>query len=123
MKIRESKIWLWFIIAGAIIVIILGLHMLIMHCDSLVSKITGSAPGEVLSSQSVAQRSKSIAHVVLYILLLALALFHGLYGFRSLVQELSIPNSLRGFVDAFSLVSGIGLFLFGATAVIIGFLK
>lgn len=123
MKVKESRLWILFIIAGAIIVALLGIHMLIMHCDSLVARITGSGPSDVLNSSSVAQRSKSLVHTVIYILLLLLALFHGFYGLRSMVQELPVPDKFRGYVDAFSVSAGFVLFIFGTTAILIGFTK
>lgn len=122
MRVKESKLWLLFLIAGAIIIVLLGIHMIIMHCDHLVATIIGSTHKPVLSYESVAQRSKSIIHVIIYLLLLALALFHGFYGFRSIVQELPIPASFRGYVDALSIAAGIVLFVFGAIAIVKGFI-
>jgi succinate dehydrogenase hydrophobic anchor subunit len=123
MKVKESKLWILFIVAGALIVALLGIHMIIMHCDSLVASVTGGVPHDVLGSESVAQRSKSAVHMVIYIALLLLALFHGFYGLRSMVQELPVPDKLRGYVDAFSVSAGFVLFIWGTTAVLIGFLK
>ncbi len=34
---RESTLWFWHIIAGAVILVLLGLHMAIMHLDDILA--------------------------------------------------------------------------------------
>lgn len=118
---KESNLWFLFIAAGAIILVLLGIHMAIMHMESLLAFI-GIGYKHVLSSESVGMRSKMLHHVILYMLLLATALFHGLYGFRSIVYELPINVFLKRFTDIVVTLAGFLFFFWGAAAIIIGYL-
>jgi len=44
--------------------------------------------------------------------------FHGLYGFRTILFELSLSRGARKFVNVLFWLFGIGMFVFGAWAAI-----
>jgi succinate dehydrogenase hydrophobic anchor subunit len=121
---KESTLWFLFILAGALIVVLVGIHMVTMHLDKVTAAI-GLTPKDnpVLSHESVLTRSRSIFHVIVYMLLLATALFHGLYGFRSIVYELPINALLRKATDIVVTVAGVLFFICGATAIILGYIS
>lgn len=119
---KESTKWFLFIIAGALIVFLLGIHIVIMHFDDLLYSL-GVGDKDVLSYESVAHRSKIFAHVVIYILLLGAALYHGLYGFRSLLFELPLGKSLHNALSIIITIAGVLLFIYGAHAIIIGYIS
>jgi len=117
---KESTLWFLFIISGALMVLLLALHMGIMHMDSLLSYFN-MGYRNVLSSDSVAERSRDIFHVIVYMLLLATALFHGLYGLRSMIFELPLREIFKKMTDVAVLLAGVLFFFWGAAAIIIGY--
>jgi len=117
---RESTLWVLHIFAGAIILVLLGLHMFIMHLDEVLG-VLGIGYSEPIASESVFARSEQAFFMVTYILLLGAALYHGLYGFRNMLFELTLPKAAETFINwSFTLV-GLGLFAFGTYAAIFVF--
>jgi succinate dehydrogenase hydrophobic anchor subunit len=48
--------------------------------------------------------------------MLAAALYHGFYGFRTILFELGLRKATQRFITVFFWIVGIGLFVFGAYA-------
>ena len=88
---RESKLWFWHILSAVVILVLLGVHMGIMHLGAILSTI-GIGSGDPLQSAEVFHRSQQLIYMITYILLLGAALFHGLYGLRSMLFELSLSE-------------------------------
>lgn len=65
---------------------------------------------EARNFETMIERGKSVAQLVLYILLLAAALYHGLYGLRGIIRELPMSPAIGKIVDMS--VIGLGLFIF-----------
>jgi succinate dehydrogenase / fumarate reductase membrane anchor subunit len=118
---RDQKLWTWHIAAGAVILVLLGMHMTVMHLDRLVH-FAGLNPagGHPVDWANVVERGKSAAFMVTYVLLLGAALFHGLYGLRNILLELNPPGILKKVIGAILLVAGLGLFAFGTWAAVAG---
>jgi succinate dehydrogenase hydrophobic anchor subunit len=114
---RESKLWSWHILTGVIILVLLGLHMGIMHLSAIWGAL-GIGSGEPTKSDEVFHRSQQLFFMITYILLLGAALFHGLYGLRSMLFELSLSKSLEKVIGAFCAVVGFALFIYGSYAAI-----
>jgi succinate dehydrogenase hydrophobic anchor subunit len=110
----DRKLWTWHILAGVVILVLLGLHMIIMHLDDLIG-IFKSESGTV-SYDSVVLRGKTLFFTVSYILLLGAALFHGFYGLRNILFELSPSRGLKTAINAVLVLGGLGLFVFGTWA-------
>ena len=116
---RESTLWLFHLLAGAVLLTVLGVHYGVMH----LSNLFGIDHAMVLSFGSVAGRSGQPFYLVVYLVLLPAALYHGFYGLRSLIFELSfIGPVLRRWISRILVLSGFGFFIFGAYAIITGFL-
>ena len=49
---RETGYWLWFIISGFIVFVLLGLHMMVMHLDGLLG-IFNPAGGAAIAWENV----------------------------------------------------------------------
>ena len=114
MRTRESTLWTWHLLAGAVIFVLLGLHMFIMHLSGL-----GNGGGEdVISYSSVMERSRDVAYVVVYVLLLGVALYHGLYGLRKIIFELTISEGAERVISVLIVLAGVGLFVIGTYATI-----
>jgi len=114
---RETKYWTWHIIAGLLVLVFLALHMVIMHLDDLV-RIFNPYTGEAIDWQNVLHRSQMIFFVITYIILLGAALYHGLYGARTILFELSLKPPVQKLVNVVFWIGGIGLFVLGTWAAI-----
>ena len=109
---RDQRWWTWHIAAGAIILVFLGLHMVIMHLDVIVGVF--NAPGtEPIAWTNVVARAKSGFFMVTYIVLLGAALFHGLYGLRNILFELNPAPALKRGLSVILVLGGFGLFALG----------
>lgn len=117
--IRDRKLWTWHLAAGLVILVLLGLHMAIMHLESLLG-IFNPAGGSPIDWENVVARSRNLVFVVSYVLLLGTALFHGLYGLRNILFELAPPAPLRRALSWVLILLGGGLFVFGAWAAAAG---
>jgi len=115
----ETKYWTWHILAGAVVLILLALHMAIMHLDDLLGAwAMNPSGGEAIAWENVIARSQMAATVVLYILLLGAALYHGLYGLRTILFELGPPRPLQTLINVVFWIGGAGLFTLGTAAAI-----
>ncbi len=116
---RESTLWLMHLAAGAVMLAVLGIHFGVMHTGALF----GIDSGEVLTFTSVEARSGRMFYMVVYLILLVAALYHGLYGLRSMLFELSvIGHGLRRTINLLLVISGWGFFFYGAWAIMAGYL-
>lgn len=112
---KDSKLWTWHIIAGGVILVLLGMHMTIMHLDKLVH-LAGYNPagGHPIDWANVVARGKMALMPITYVLLLGAALFHGLYGLRNILYELNPAPGLRRLIGVVLLLGGLSLFVFGS---------
>jgi succinate dehydrogenase hydrophobic anchor subunit len=117
--LKESTQWYLFLLAGLVLLAVLGIHYGVMHLGGLF----GYPRSEVLSFGSVHERSGQVFFLVVYLILLVAALYHGLYGLRAIIFELSAtPVWLRRTINVVLIVAGWGFFFFGSWAIIAGFL-
>ncbi len=107
---RETKWWAWHMVAGMIIFLLLGLHFIITHLDDLLGWFNILGPSHAIEWENVVARSQSIFFSIFYVVLLVAALFHGLYGFRTILFEMNMGAGARKFIDV--LFWGVGLILF-----------
>jgi succinate dehydrogenase hydrophobic anchor subunit len=111
---REQRLWTWHMAAGVLILVFLGLHMTVMHLESII-RIFNPAEGRLpVDWANVVERSKSAFFMVTYIVLLGAALYHGLFGLRQIVEELNPAAAVRKVVAAVLTVGGLVLFAFGS---------
>jgi succinate dehydrogenase hydrophobic anchor subunit len=116
---RHSRLWTWHILAGLVILVLLGLHMVIMHLDEVLP-LAGLNPagGEAIDWANVAARAKLGFFMASYIVLLGAALFHGLYGLNTIIGETNVGAGLKRFATACLMVMGVALFVVGTYAAI-----
>jgi succinate dehydrogenase hydrophobic anchor subunit len=112
---RDSKLWTWHLAAGAVILVFLGLHMVVMHLDAILG-ILNPAGGSPVDWANVVARAKSAFFAVTYVVLLGAALFHGPYGLRNIIFELNPTRPLKTAISTVLLVGGVGLFVLGTWA-------
>ncbi len=112
---RDQRLWTWHIGAGAVILVLLGLHMTVMHLDAFV-RVANATTEPPIAWSNVFARARSAFFLVSYVLLLGAALFHGLYGLRNIVFELHPGDGLKKAFSRLLVVGGLVLFLFGTWA-------
>ena len=106
---RETAYWTWFIIAGIVILVVAGLHIVVMHLPML--GVFNPESGAVTNWGNVVFRSTNQFLAFTYVILLGAVLFHGFYGLRTIVFELGPKKS---FQNGFTVILWIvGLILFG----------
>ncbi len=112
---RHDRWWTLHLLCGLVVLVCLGLHMGAMHVDTLLGVF--NRPGtEAVAWTNVAARAGRAAYLVIYVVLLAAALVHGLYGLRNIVAELDPPAGLVRALGVVLLVAGVGLFALGTWA-------
>jgi succinate dehydrogenase / fumarate reductase membrane anchor subunit len=114
---RETKYWTWHMAAGVVIFFLLGLHMLIMHVGGI-THLYAPVAGEAISKANSLFRDGRLFFTVTYILLLGVALYHGLYGLRTILFELTLKPIFEKVISIFLLAVGLGLFGLGTWAAI-----
>ena len=114
---RETKYWTWHMAAGVVILFLLGLHMLIMHLGGT-THLFAPQGGDAVSKANSLFRDGRLFFTVTYILLLGVALYHGLYGLRTILFELTLEPAVEKATTVVLLVVGLGLFGLGTWAAI-----
>ena len=113
-----TKSWTWHMAAGVVLVFLLGLHMFIMHLAGTSAHWFaphGADPDSVANSLF---RDGRLFFTVTYILLLGVGLYHGLYGLRTMIFELTLKRPIEKAVTVVLLLVGLGLFCLGTWAAV-----
>lgn len=114
---KDTKLWILHLFAGIIVIFLLGLHMIIMHLDDVLG-VFNPAGGEGIDWQNVLARMKMFGFVIVYILLLGFALYHGFYGLNKIIGETNIKDKTRKFWSLVLTIFGFLLFIFGTYSAI-----
>jgi succinate dehydrogenase hydrophobic anchor subunit len=114
----ETKYWTWHMLAGLAILLLLGLHMLIMHLGGLTGLFVAHPAEEAVAQINSQARDANPVFMFTYILLLGIGLYHGLYGLRTILFELTLKPAVEKAVSAVLLILGLGLFGLGTWAAI-----
>jgi succinate dehydrogenase hydrophobic anchor subunit len=115
---RETKYWTWHMTAGVVILLLLGLHMLIMHLGGFTHLFVQNNAELAISKSNSLARDANPFFTVTYILLLGAALYHGLYGLRTILFELTLKPAVEKACSAVLLLVGLGLFGLGTWAAV-----
>jgi succinate dehydrogenase hydrophobic anchor subunit len=107
---RETRLWIISLGSAALIIVLLGLHFAIMHYAPV---FTGRTIEEVRSFQMMLERGRSVAQFVVYILFLAVALYHGLYSLRGILSELPVARGRNRLISRGLLLIGLVFFAYG----------
>ena len=114
---RETKYWTWHMAAGVVILFLLGLHMLIMHLGEITHLFVPYV-GEAVSKSNSLFRDGKLFFTVTYVLLLGAALYHGLYGLRTILFELTLKPATEKVTTVVLLFVGLALFGLGTWSAI-----
>ena len=107
---RETRLWSLHLLAIPFILILLGLHFAVMHYAPV---FYGMSVEEARSFEVMIERGRNMAQFILYILLLAAGLYHGLYGLRGIIRELPLAPAIAKAVDVGILFFGLFIFSLG----------
>ena len=107
---RESKLWSLHILVIPIIAVLLGMHFAVMHYAPV---FYGMSVEKAREFSTMIERGRSVAQLVIYILLLAAGLYHGMYGLRGIIRELPLSPTLAKTVDIGILLFGLAIFALG----------
>jgi succinate dehydrogenase / fumarate reductase membrane anchor subunit len=114
---KSATAWSWHLIAGVALVFLLGMHMAIMHLDDLLG-LGGVNGTKAVSFAAVSERGQQAFFMITYILLLAAALYHGLYGLRTMFFELTLASRVEKIITVLFVLFGVVLFVYGASAAV-----
>jgi len=112
-----TKYWTWHMAAGVLILFLLGMHMLIMHA-ALLPRFSPYSTGTDMVKNTLLRDGK-LFFTVTYILMLGLGLYHGLYGLRTMLFELTLNSMTEKAVTFVLVIVGVGLFGLGTWAAVI----
>lgn len=98
--------WLWIlkILAGLILVIIMGIHFLVNHL---------LAPEGLLTYQEVIRYYSFAIVPVMEIIFLVVVIFHSFVGLRSIILDLNPSNRVMKFVDFILVILGGAAVVYG----------
>jgi succinate dehydrogenase hydrophobic anchor subunit len=101
----RTRFHLIHIVTGVLIAVFLSIHIVRLHLDDILDS------NDPNSWESMIHRATDGMWAALYIALLAVALYHALYGLRGIILELT-PSARAGRVTTWCLVA-IGIAAFG----------
>jgi succinate dehydrogenase hydrophobic anchor subunit len=107
----------WNTAAALVIFLLLGLHMTVMHTSALHFLAPHGDDNDGL--QNVLFRDRHLFFTLTYILLLAAALYHGLFGLRTMLLERTASPAARRTLTTLLLAVGAALFGLGTWAAIV----
>ncbi len=107
---RETRLWSLHILVLPIIAVLLGMHFAVMHYAPV---FYGMSVEKAREFGTMIERGKSITQFILYILLLAAGLYHGMYGVRGIIRELPLTPTLAKIVDIGIIAFGLFIFALG----------
>ncbi|HVN55405.1 MAG TPA: hypothetical protein VMT46_13810 [Anaerolineaceae bacterium] len=108
---RETKLWILSLSCTVLIVVLLGIHFAVMHFTPV---FYGQSVEKARSFTELMARGRDALQMVVYILLLAAALYHGLYGLRNILLELPGSQGAARAINGGLLLIGIVFFVYGS---------
>jgi succinate dehydrogenase / fumarate reductase membrane anchor subunit len=112
----ETKFWTWHMLAGVVILLLLGFHMVYTHAGNLTGIAVADRSEEAVSQANSLARDARPLYPVFFTLLLGIALYHGLYGLKNILFELTLKPAAERAISVVLLLAGLGLFGLGTWA-------
>jgi len=114
----ETAYWTWHMAAGVAMFALLGLHMATMHLGGLTGWFVAYPGEQAVSPANSHARDASLFLTAMYVLLLGLGLYHGLYGVRTMLFELTLKPATEEAVTVVLVIVGLLLLGFGTWATV-----
>jgi succinate dehydrogenase / fumarate reductase membrane anchor subunit len=107
--LNRAGVWGWLMqrITAALLAVVLGVHLYVLHF---------SGEHAALTVAGVSIRLKSLAYLLVDYSLLAAALYHGLYGLRSVLLDYISGGRTERALTVAVWVVGLGAFVYGVYA-------
>jgi succinate dehydrogenase hydrophobic anchor subunit len=115
----RTRFHLLFLFSGVATAVVLGIHMAIQHFNNLIS----GSNQDPTSWTSMISRATDKSWVVVFVLLLAFALYHALYGLRGIILELSTSDTTIRAINWGFIIGGIIVFGWGNYALFVLFFR
>lgn len=110
-KPREGALlWLYKLLAGGLIVILLGVHFVVNHLV---------APEGLLTYQDVVRYYTHPIVPIMEIVFLLVVISHALIGLRSIILDLNPPQKLVRVIDWVFIVAGVVFSVYGIWLVVV----
>ena len=106
----KTRLHLLSLFSAIAIAVLLGIHMAIQHLNNVLA--TGEA--DPTAWAPMIGRSVQGVWVGLYIALLAFGLYHGLYGLRGIILEVTASSKTMRAVNWLFIIGGIVIFIWGS---------
>jgi succinate dehydrogenase hydrophobic anchor subunit len=106
---ERSGLWLYKIVSGAFIVILLGIHLVVNHLV---------APGGLLTYADVVQYYTHPIVPAMEIIFLILVISHALIGLRGIVLDLNPSESVLHLVETVFVIVGVGFSIYGTWVIL-----
>ncbi len=116
MTTRKTKLQISNVVAPLVIFLLLGLHMTIMHTNALPFLAPYGEDRDIM--QNVLFRDRHLFFTITYILLLGAALYHGLFGLRTMLLERTFAPEAQRRITTILVALGGALFVLGTWAAI-----
>jgi succinate dehydrogenase hydrophobic anchor subunit len=109
---NNEDVWLWLIkiIAGLMVFVVLGVHLVINHTV---------APGGLLTYQDVIDYYQVPIVPIMEFFFLVVVITHSLLGLRSIILDLNPAQKIRQVVDIILALLGAGGMIYGTWLLII----
>jgi succinate dehydrogenase hydrophobic anchor subunit len=107
---RETRLWILSLASSGLIGVLLVLHFALMHFAPVFYNQTVA---QARSFSEMLARGRDVIQMVVYILFLAFALYHGLYGLRGVMLELPVFHRWQRSVSGGLLLLGTVFFAYG----------
>ena len=109
----KTRLHLIFLLSAVLIAVLLGIHMVVLHLEGIMSLFGGS---EVHATDwdPMIGRSMQGLWAALYIALLAFGLYHGLYGLRGIIIEMTTSANTIRFINWLFIIIGVVVFVWGS---------
>ncbi len=107
---RETRFWLLSMASTVLILVLLAVHFAVMHFSPT---FFDQSISEARSFSEVLSRGKSAVQMGSYVLFLAVALYHGMYGLRGVILELPSAERFRRPITWALVIVGLIAFVYG----------
>jgi len=109
----KTRLHLIFLLSAVIIAVLLGIHMIVLHLEGVMSLFGGSGANPT-DWEPMMSRSVQGLWAALYIALLAFALYHALYGLRGIILEVTTSVKTMRFINWLFIIVGVVVFVWGS---------
>lgn len=115
---RATYLWLLQLVTGVAIAVLLGGYLLSMHLR-VILRFFGVSGTELTSWGAIIGQASQGIWIYLHMVLLALLLYHGLYGLRNIILELTPSGKTERIVTWVSTIMGSIVFIWSAVVLVV----